>query len=152
MSSETLLVVISICGIITVVVLLAALLIVRIMRMSIFGVARMVLNSLTEAKDEESVLDTRAQSVRPSSRDLRSRARSLDFDAAVARQGGDPNVRTAPTASAAPPPPISAPAEGQTVEYSPPPALRDRRRRRKTDEDEDGIMDNLLGGEDDGFF
>ncbi|MBL8164883.1 MAG: hypothetical protein JNJ61_23055, partial [Anaerolineae bacterium] len=109
MSSETLLVVISICGIITVVVLLAALLIVRIMRMSIFGVARMVLNSLTEAKDEESVLDTRAQSVRPSSRDLRSRARSLDFDAAVARQGGDPNVRTAPTASAAPPPPISAP-------------------------------------------
>jgi hypothetical protein len=117
MSSETLLVVISICGIVTVVVLLAALLIVRIMRMSVFGVARLALNALTEAKDEESVLDVRAQSARPSSRDLRSRARSLDFDAAVARQGGDPNVRTNPSTPSA----TAAPAEGQTVEYSPPP-------------------------------
>lgn len=152
MSSDTLLVVISICGIGTVIVLLTALLIVRVMRLSVFGIARLVLNSLTEPKEEETVLDARPQSARPSSRDLRSRARALDFDAAVARQGGDPAVRTTPTTPAAPPPPINAPAEGQTVEYSPPPALRDRRRRRRTDDDDDGILDNLLGGQDDGLF
>lgn len=155
MANDTSSVLLSVCGIIGIIlvlVMLAALVLIRVLRMSIFGVARMLLNTITEPTREQSVLDGRAQTApRPRSRNLREQAKSLDFDSAVARQGGNPSVRTTPAVT---PPPISVqtalPPEQPTSD--PPPTFGHRRRRRSTDEDDDGILGNLFDNDDNELF
>jgi len=155
MANDTSSVLLSVCGIvgiILVLVMLAALVLIRVLRMSIFGVARMLLNTITEPTKEQSALDVRAQAAsRPRSRNLREQAKSLDFDSAVARQGGNPSVRTTPAVT---PPPISVqtalPPEQPASE--PPPTFGHRRRRRNTDEDDDGILGNLFDNDDNELF
>jgi hypothetical protein len=138
MSNESSSVLLSLCGLGAVVcglIMLGSFLLISVMRMSIFGIASLVLRSIVDPKPEPSEFEVRAQAApRPSARDLRAQARAVDFDAAVAQKGGDPSVRTAaPEPPAAPlPAPPSAPQE---------PA---RRPRRRSDEDEDGIMGSFL--------
>lgn len=156
MSNENTSVLLSICavsGIVIVMVLLAALLLVRVLRMSVFGVARLLLNTITEPGQEDSTADVRAQSApRSTPRDLRARAKAaLDFDAAVARQGGNPAIRTTPGIPEPPPIPIqTVPTEAPI--YHEPPAASRRRRRRDDGEDDDGLLGNLFDDDGDGLF
>ncbi|MBZ0285145.1 MAG: hypothetical protein K8L97_30710 [Anaerolineae bacterium] len=152
MANDTSSVLLSVCGIIGIVlalVILAALLLIRVLRYSVFGMARMLLNTITEPSQEQSALDVRAQTApRPRGRDLRAQAKSLDFDAAVAKHTGTPNVRTTP-AIPDPIPVQTAPPEQPT--YDQPPALGKRRRRRNNDDEaDDGLLDNMFDVADDG--
>lgn len=154
MGNDTSSVIISLCAVSAVVfalILLAGFLMVRVMRMSIFGVSRMVLNTLTDPKEEPSQLDARAQFVRPQRRDLRALAKSIDFDEAVARHGGDPNVRTQSTSTN----PItnqSLPPTSEPTDNFPSAAARARRRRRLSEAQDDGILDHFMDDGDDGLI
>jgi hypothetical protein len=140
MSNESSSVLLSVCGLGAVVcglIILAGLLLISVMRMSIFGIASLVLRSVLDPKSESSEFDARAQTApRPAARDLRAQARAVDFDAAVAEKGGDPAVRTTSTL-----PETTPPAEPPSAASAP---ERRERRRRQSDEDEDGIMGSFL--------
>lgn len=104
MSNETTSVVLSICGIAAVVgvlIVLAAFLLLRVLKFSIFGIAINAMRVLTDPKEEPTALDVRAQVARPITHDLRTQAKSIDFDAAVARQRQEANQTTQPTAYSA---------------------------------------------------
>lgn len=136
----------ALCGIAGILIILAALLLITVMRISIFGLANLILRAVINPKDEPSRLDNTtigAQSAgnRWRSRDLRQRAQSADFDQAVARQRGQetPSIQTTPS----PLPPNPAPPS-VNLPSDPP------RRRRKDDED-DGLLGGFVDG-DDGMF
>jgi hypothetical protein len=152
MSSETTSVIISVCGIAAVVgvlIILAGFLVVRIFKTSIFSMAMMAMKIVSEPKDESSGESVRAQSLNHPKRDLRAQARSMDFDSAVARQGGNRATQTTPTApptnpvsaQSVPPPGFETPA---TSQY---PSLK--KRRRKSNEGEDEELDLLEAFGDD---
>ncbi len=151
MANDTSSVLLSVCGIIGIVlalVMLAALLLIRVLRHSVFGMARMLLNTITEPTQEQSTLDVRAQTApRPRGRDLRAQAKSLDFDAAVAKHTGTPSIRTTP---AIPDPiPMQTAPQPEQPAYDQPPALGKRRRRRNNDDEaDDGLLDNMFDIDD----
>ena len=66
-----------------VVVLLLALLMLRVLRFGVFGFANMIMRMLTEPKDEADVAAIQAHAAPVTDDDLRSLAKSLDFDEAV---------------------------------------------------------------------
>jgi hypothetical protein len=140
MSNESSSVLLSVCGLGAVVcglIILGGFLLISVMRMSIFGIASLVLRSILDPKSEPSEFDARAQTApRPAARDLRAQARAVDFDAAVAQKGGNPAVRTTSTL-----PQTTPPAEPPSAASAP---GRREDRRRQSGEDEDGIMGSFL--------
>lgn len=151
MTNDNALLIISACGIGAVVVFLAAFLLIKIMRLSIFGLANLVLKSVTDPGEERSRLDARAQGVeRPRTRNLRAEVQAVDFDAAVAQKKGEaaPSIRTTP----------AAPNFGAVSAQAEPPPLADdsraqrSRRRRTPDEDNEGLLDGFLDDDNDGGF
>jgi hypothetical protein len=146
MSADTGSVWVSICGIAVVVgflIILAGFLVVRVLRMSIFGLGMMAVRVVSESQTEETPLDRRRTAPLPSSRDLRAQAQSLDFDAAVARRRENPSAPIPPAPSRPlPPPDMPAGASGE---------LR-RRRQRSGEQDEDGILSEFMDGDGDGLL
>jgi hypothetical protein len=135
----------SLCGIVAVMILLGSFLVIRIMKTSLFGIANMVLRSITDPAEVKATT-VRTQTVeRP---DFRAAAKSVDFDAAVASHKGEaaPSVRTNP---AAPTPELNASAFTTTQITTPTPDVRTQRRRIRRehiDDEEDGeIFEGLLG-------
>jgi len=155
MSSETSSVVISICAIAAiagVAIMLAGLLVVRIFKSSLFGMAMMAFKIVGEPKEESSALDARSQSVSRQRRNLRAQAQSVDFDSAVARHGGKQTTQTTPTT-----PPAANPfATGTTQAVNPQqtdltnqyPSLNKRRLHQRADEGEDLDFLDALGDDD----
>ncbi len=148
MDNQTALGLLSICGIVAVLILLGSFLMIRIMKSSVFGIANMVLRSVTDPPEVKTTTVVHAQTARP---DFRSAAKSVDFDAAVASHKGEvtPSVRTAPTT---PTTPTSLPdirASSVTITDETPsigPRQRKRLRRQHIDDEEDGEMfEGLLG-------
>ncbi|NWG16239.1 MAG: hypothetical protein HXY41_06345 [Chloroflexi bacterium] len=82
MDNDTTALIVAVCGIGGVLVLLAALLVLRLLRFSIFGFASLILKMLTEPKEEGGRAFT-PQILDDPSADLRKKAAALDFDAAV---------------------------------------------------------------------
>jgi hypothetical protein len=126
-------------------ILLGSFLVIRIMKTSIFGIANMVLRSITDPAEVKTTT-VRTQTVeRP---DFRAAAKSVDFDAAVASHKGEaaPSVRTNPAAST---PELNANAFTTTQITTPTPDVgtqRRRIRREHIDDEEDGeIFEGLLG-------
>lgn len=138
----------ALCGIAGILIILAALLLITVLRISIFGLANLLLKAVINPKDEPSRLDNSTISAQSAgnrwrSRDLRQRAQQgADFDQAVARQRGQtaPSIQTTPS----PLPPNPAPP---SVNLPPDPP----RHRRKDDED-DGLLGGFVDGDDDGFL
>jgi hypothetical protein len=91
-------------------ILLAALLMLQVLRGSIFGIAMMLMRMLTQPKEEgadkesDSPRVSSQSAVRKTQEMMRARADSLDFDAAVARYRGQSDDTQAQSAEAAPPP------------------------------------------------
>jgi hypothetical protein len=144
-SNQTAIGLLSLCGIVVVMILLGSFLVIRIMKSSVFGIANMVLRSVTDPSEVKTTT-VRTQTVeRP---DFRTAAKSVDFDAAVASRKGEPNpsVRTNPTT---PTPEINA--EAFTTTHVTTPSLdthtqRKRIRREHIDDEEDGeLFEGLLG-------
>jgi hypothetical protein len=150
MSNDSLLALCAIAGIVGILILLAAVLLVTVLRGSIFGLANLVLRSVVDPKEESSVLDGRIQAgnSRWRSRDLRQQAQSVDFDQAVARQRGEgtPAIRTTSTT------PI--PNTLGKVDTLPPDDEPTERVRRRRTENEDGLLDGFIDPDnvDDGLF
>ncbi len=145
MNNQTAIGLLSLCGIVAVLILLGSFLVIRIMKSSVFGIANMVLRSVTDPAEVKTTT-VRTQTVeRP---DFRAAAKSVDFDAAVATHKGEaaPSIRTNPTAST---PEINASAFTTTHVTTPTPDLRTQRkriRRQHVDDEEDGeIFEGLLG-------
>jgi hypothetical protein len=115
------------------------------MKSSVFGIANMVLRSVT---DPTEVKTTTVHTQTVQHPDFRAAAKSVDFDAAVASHKGEvtPSVRTAPTT---PPPEIDASAFTTTHVTMPtvsPRTQRKRIRRQHVDDEEDGeLFEGLLG-------
>jgi len=135
----------SLCGIVAVLILLGSFLVIRIMKSSVFGIANMVLRSVTDPTEVKTTT-VRTQTVeRP---DFRAAAKSVDFDAAVASHKGEvaPSVRTTPTTQ---PPELNASAFSTTHVTTPsvsPNTQRKRIRRQHVDDEDDGeIFEGLLG-------
>lgn len=153
MTNDNALLIISACGIGAVVVILMALLLLRVLRFSIFGLANLVLKSVVDPGEAPSRLDARAQgAARPRSRNLRAEAQSVDFDAAVAQHKGEaaPSVRTTPAAT---------PNLGSVSAQAEPPSQAEdsrslrSRRRRTTGEDNEGLLDGFMDDDNDqGLF
>jgi len=147
MGNDTTLIVISGCAIFTIIVLLAALVLIRIARFSIFGVSNLVLKSVLDPPEEHTQVDDvlSAQGT-PARRDLRAEAKAMDFDAAVARQRGEEtaSIRTTPGTSM--PNPLGT-ADSMSQAADERAQLRERRRMRRKAEDEDGDMFEGLMGE-----
>jgi hypothetical protein len=104
-----------------------------------------VVDSLSGADDREDSLSRRRRAARrPSTSDLRSRAESLDFNAAVQRHRtgeSGPSAQGAPRPNVPlPPRQPASPFEGQPAEDT----SSRRRRRRSTRDDEE--IDDMLGG------
>jgi hypothetical protein len=144
-STQTALGLLSLCGIVAVMILLGSFLLLRLMKTSIFGIANMVLRSVTDPTEVKETT-VRTQTVqRP---DFRAAAKSVDFDTAVANRKGEaaPSVRTNP---ATPTPEINATAF--TTTHVTTPSLdthtqKKRNRREHIDDGEDGeIFEGLLG-------
>jgi hypothetical protein len=98
MDNDTLLLVVGVCGLVGVIVLLAALLTLKIVRGSIFGFANLIVKMLTEPKEDDEKEDDEKEAAAPAAQahrarpgagydldDLRARAEAVDFDAAVKR-------------------------------------------------------------------
>jgi hypothetical protein len=144
MESTTIL---ALCGIAGILIILAALLLITVLRISIFGLANLVLKAVLNPKDEPSRLDNTvtAQSAgsRWRSRDLRQQAQSVDFDQAVARQRGEETPAIRPTSS------LPSPNTTPTPSVNLPP---DRSRRRRKDDEDDGLLGGFVddgdGGDD----
>ncbi|MBZ0279070.1 MAG: hypothetical protein K8I60_23190 [Anaerolineae bacterium] len=80
----------TICGLsvgVVVLILIAALLVLQVLRGSVFGFAMMIVRMLTEPKEEKPTTTISAQAQAQSSghslEELRARAKSLDFDSTV---------------------------------------------------------------------
>ncbi|MCA0452372.1 MAG: hypothetical protein LCI00_00130 [Chloroflexi bacterium] len=144
----------TLCAFVTVLILLAGYLVIRIMRTSIFGIASMVLRSVTDPlSTEEASEANKPVKQHPAHLDLRAQAKSIDFDAAVASKKGEvvPTIRTTPATPTVSPPVVSAQAFAST----PPevPQLERKRRRRNAnneidefdDLDDGGMFEGLLG-------
>jgi hypothetical protein len=135
----------SLCGIVAVLILFGSFLVIRIMKSSIFGIANMVLRSVTDPTEVKTTTVHTQTVERP---DFRAAAKSVDFDAAVASHKGEvrPSVHTAPTTT---PPEINADAFTTTHVTMPtvsPKLQRKRIRRQHVDDEEDGeIFEGLLG-------
>ncbi|HEX2906107.1 MAG TPA: hypothetical protein VHO69_04560 [Phototrophicaceae bacterium] len=88
MNDDTLAMMVAVCGLASVVVLLAGILVLRVLRFSVFGFANMIMRMLTEPKDAPDVANVQAQTVPHTSLDsLRAKADQVaSFDAAVAQQ------------------------------------------------------------------
>ena len=145
MSNQTAIGLLSLCGIVAVMILLGSFLLLRLMKTSIFGIANMVLRSVTDPTEVKETT-VRTQTVeRP---DFHAAAKSVDFDAAVANRKGqvNPAIRTTP---ATPTPEINASAFSTTHVTTPSASLktqRKRNRREHIDDGEDGeIFEGLLG-------
>ncbi len=145
MDNQTAIGLLSLCGIVAVLILLGSFLLIRVLKSSVFGVANMVLRSVTDPTEVKTTT-VRTQTVeRP---DFRAAAKSVDFDAAVANRKGEAasSVHTAPTT---PPPGLSASAFTTTHVTTPtvsPNIQRKRIRRQHVDDEEDGeIFEGLLG-------
>ncbi|MBA3875159.1 MAG: hypothetical protein H0X30_39040 [Anaerolineae bacterium] len=145
MSNQTAIGLLSLCGIVAVMILLCSFLLIRLMKTSIFGVANMVLRSVTDPTEVKETT-VRTQTVeRP---DFHAAAKSVDFDAAVANRKGqaNPSIHTTP---ATPTPEINASAFSTTHVTTPTPDLKTQRRRNRRehiDDGEDGeIFEGLLG-------
>ena len=98
MDNQTAIGLLSLCGIVAVLILLGGFLVIRIMKSSVFGIANMVLRSVTDPAEVKTTT-VRTQTVeRP---DFRAAAKSVDFDAAVASHKGEvtPSTRTNPPPS-----------------------------------------------------
>ena len=143
MDNQTAIGLLSLCGIVAVLILLGSFLLMRIMKSSVFGIANLVLKSVTDPTEVKSSPSVRSQSV--PRRDFRAEAKSVDFDAAVASHKGEvnPSIRTTP---ASPTPELRASA------FSAPdvsaPSSRKHRRQRNTniEDEEDGEMfEGLMG-------
>ena len=63
MSNQTAIGLLSLCGIVTVMILLGSFLLIRIMRSSVFGIANLVLKSVTDPAEVKSNTAVRAQAV-----------------------------------------------------------------------------------------
>lgn len=144
MDNQTAIGLLSLCGIVAVLILLGSFLVIRIMKSSVFGIANMVLRSVTDPTEVKTTT-VRTQTVeRP---DFRTAAKSVDFDAAVASHKGEvaPSVRTNPTT----PPELNASAFTTTHVTTPsvsPTTQRKRIRRQHVDDEDDGeIFEGLLG-------
>ncbi len=149
-------VVLSVCAISLVMValvFLAAILLLRVTKHSIFGFAMMFLRMFTETKDEPSSLPVQAKAQSVQRRDLRAAVQSSDFDAAVAKYGGDQNqvsaqsLRPGPKA-VLPNTPVAPQAAPPDPFDMPPPSLADRRRKRRHIEDNDDeadVLESFLG-------
>ncbi|MEZ4671895.1 MAG: hypothetical protein R3E39_28660 [Anaerolineae bacterium] len=147
MSNDTALLVVSVCGIVAVVIILAAFLLIRIFKMSLFGLANLVLKSVITPPEEPSRLDGQAHAERQHPRNLRAEAQAVDFDAAVAQKKGEavPSVRTAPT--------VLPPARAQVAPVNEDSRPLRPRRRRMPDEDNEGLLDGFLDEDNDaGLF
>ena len=145
MSNQTAIGLLSLCGIVAVMILLGSFLVIRLMKTSIFGIANMVLRSVTDPTEVKETT-VRTQTVeRP---DFRAAAKSVDFDAAVASRKGEaaPSVRTN---SGTPTPEINASAFTTTEVTTPSLDVRTQKRhirREHIDDGEDGeIFEGLLG-------
>ena len=143
MSNQTAIGLLSLCGIVAVMILLGGFLVIRIMKSSVFGIANMVLRSVTDPTEVKTTT-VRTQTVeRP---DFRAAAKSVDFDAAVASHKGEaaPSVRTNPAS-----PEIDASAFSTTHVTMPSADVgtqKRRIRRQHVDDEEDGEMfEGLLG-------
>lgn len=155
MDNQTAIGLLTLCAFVTVMILLGAFLLIRILRMSVFGVANMVLRSVTDPLSTEEANAANAPIAHhPQHLDLRAQAKSIDFDAAVASKKGEvvPSVRTSPVVPSVPPP-LNADAFTTSTQSVVPPLER-KRRRRVTSEDEiddlgdfdnDGMIEGLLG-------
>ncbi|MBI1280861.1 MAG: hypothetical protein GC179_22245 [Anaerolineaceae bacterium] len=144
MDNQTAIGLLSLCGIVAVLILLGSFLLIRIMKSSIFGVANMVLRSVTDPTEVKTTTVHTQTVQRP---DFRSAAKSVDFDAAVASHKGEvnPSVHTNPTT----PSDLNATAFTTTHVTTPstsPSTQRKRIRRQHVDDEEDGeIFEGLLG-------
>lgn len=149
-------VLLSVCGItlvVIVLVFLVALLLLRVARASVFGFASMLVRMLVEPREEPDTRSTaaRAETPRPSGRDLRAQIHAQDFDAAVAQHSQDqPAAQTVrPTTRPASPPPTSPPDSPPTLPADDDAFARSERRRtrRRQEDDEDDMdfMGSLLG-------
>lgn len=147
MDNQTAIGLLTLCAVVTVMILLGGFLVIRVLRTSVFGIASMVLRSVTDPDVEEDEPGTRhvvksQAAAHPAHRDLRAEAKSIDFDAAVASKKGEvvPSVRTNPVVPTVPPP-LHADAFSATQPVTPP---LERKRRRTTSNDE---IDDLDDGE-----
>ena len=144
MSNQTAIGLLSLCGIVAVMILIGAFLLIRIMKSSVFGIANMVLRSVTDPAEVKTTTVVRSQAVeRP---DFRAAAKSVDFDAAVATHKGEtnPSIHTSPSTQ---PPELHANAFSTTETTTPDlHTQRKRIRREHVDDEEDGQMfEGLLG-------
>ena len=145
MDNQTAIGLLSLCGIVAVLILLGSFLVIRIMRGSVFGIANMVLRSVTDPTEVKTTTVRTHTVERP---DFSAAAKSLDFDAAVASHKGEvhPSVHTVPTTQ---PPEINASAFTTTHVTTPsasPGIQKKRIRRQHVDDEEDGEMfEGLLG-------
>lgn len=146
MDNQTAVGLMTLCAFVTVMILLGGFLVIRIMRTSIFGIAGMVLRSVTDPLSTEEADEAKAQvSHNPAHLDLRAQAKSIDFDAAVASKKGEvvPSIRTTPTTPTVPPP-LNADAFSATQPVTQP---LERKRRRRNANNEIDEFDDLDDGE-----
>lgn len=138
MDNQTAIGLLSLCGIVTVLILLGSFLLLRIMKSSVFGIANMVLRSVTDPPEVKATTTRTQPTERP---DFRSAAHAVDFDAAVASRKGEatPSIHTTPAA-----PELKASAFSAPEPAAPKP--RRRVRHEHNDDDDDGEMfEGLLG-------
>ncbi len=146
MDNQTAIGLLTLCGFVTIMILLGGFLVIRIMRTSIFGIASMVLRSVTDPLSTEDAKEANAQVAHhPAHLDLRAQAKSIDFDAAVASKKGEvvPSIRTTP-ATPTVPPPLNADAFSATQPVTQP---LERKRRRRNANNEIDEFDDLDDGE-----
>lgn len=146
MDNQTAIGLLTLCAVVTVMILLGGFLVIRVLRTSVFGIASMVLRSVTDPLSTEEANEANAQiKHHPAHLDLRAQAKSIDFDAAVASKKGEvvPSVRTSPVVPTVPPP-LTAEAFTTTTQPVTPPL--ERKRRRRVDNNEIDEFDDLDGG------
>lgn len=147
MDNQTAIGILTLCAFVMVLILLGGFLVIRIMRTSIFGIANMVLRSVTDPLSAEEAKAANAPvKPHPAHLDLRAQAKSIDFDAAVASKKGEvvPTVRTTPATPTVPPPVVNA--QAFSAPQPPVPQLERKRRRRRTGSENEGF-DDLDDGE-----
>jgi len=103
-------------------ILIAAALLLSVLRGSIFGLGMMVMRMISEPPQEETKVDTAAIAQTQSAADnLRAKAQSLDFDAAVAKYRQDEGAGGgAPSDTPFPGAPLVQPPDPRTQGFPPP--------------------------------
>jgi hypothetical protein len=97
----------------------AALLLLRLLRGSIFGLGLMVMRMISEPKEEETKVDLSGMPQR-TGQDLRAQAQSIDFDAAVAKHRQGAQSQAAPPGTVFPNAPNMQPPPPQVQGFPPP--------------------------------